>query len=521
MMPPLRRPFRKQNEQDVQDNWVVREREGKKYHQNDNNRPRTRSYVNSMDSIQDDNNIHINKDTQIENKQQELLIKDNKKLFIMNREASSSNPSRRSHGRSAPLLIDDYISSNLIDTLCIIAEKNYQLSNYLLVNNHGKIILSEPVIYNNNDNNTDKNSLANLVKYSSNIPLPTSSSSTNIDINKNEDENENEVIKSNLSLNIIPNGSGIIIPTLNMFLCNNSISHYHTSHIDRSYGCGYRNTQMILSVLMSDSKIKDYIQNKIKLYSKSYNLKNNKNNQNNVPNVIVLQELIESAWKEGFDSAGANQLGYKVKDTRKWIGTTEVACLFLLLGIRIEIHDFHKPIIGWNKLFDLVENYFKSNINENDKKEDINKGVYNINISPLYLQHNGHSRTIIGIEKLVNGSRNLLVYDPAKQFNKEFITLSNKINENNQNKLNSNSNNNNDNNKVYQGCNLLYNKNEDIIKDITPIDINRMLNFFRLDENKISQNDQYQILIIKNIDNWKNEKDKEEAKMLTSILETI
>lgn len=35
-------------------------------------------------------------------------------------------------------------------------------------------------------------------------------------------------------------------------------------------------------------------------------------------------------------------------------------------------------------------------------------------LPPLYFQHSGHSRTIVGIEKLSDGTRNLLVFDPSK-----------------------------------------------------------------------------------------------------------
>ena len=33
---------------------------------------------------------------------------------------------------------------------------------------------------------------------------------------------------------------------------------------------------------------------------------------------------------------------------------------------------------------------------------------------PLILQHDGHSRTIVGYEKLKNGTTNLLCFDPAR-----------------------------------------------------------------------------------------------------------
>jgi hypothetical protein len=51
-------------------------------------------------------------------------------------------------------------------------------------------------------------------------------------------------------------------------------------------------------------------------------------------------------------------------------------------------------------------------------------------LSPIYLQHQGHSRTIVGVEKRrVTGANNkdeylLLVLDPAKKGNEMVRTLS-------------------------------------------------------------------------------------------------
>ena len=44
-----------------------------------------------------------------------------------------------------------------------------------------------------------------------------------------------------------------------------------------------------------------------------------------VPSILRLQQVIEEAWRAGFDRAGCEQLGGRLVNSRKWIGTTEVA----------------------------------------------------------------------------------------------------------------------------------------------------------------------------------------------------
>lgn len=53
-----------------------------------------------------------------------------------------------------------------------------------------------------------------------------------------------------------------------------------------------------------------------------------------MPSISRLQEHIEWAWREGFDVQGADQLGGKLVNTRKWIGATEVVTVLSSLRIR-------------------------------------------------------------------------------------------------------------------------------------------------------------------------------------------
>lgn len=56
--------------------------------------------------------------------------------------------------------------------------------------------------------------------------------------------------------------------------------------------------------------------------------------RSSMPSISRLQKLIEWAWAQGFDLQGAEQLGAKLVNTRKWIGATEVVTLLSSLRIR-------------------------------------------------------------------------------------------------------------------------------------------------------------------------------------------
>lgn len=62
-----------------------------------------------------------------------------------------------------------------------------------------------------------------------------------------------------------------------------------------------------------------------------------------IPAISKLQELIETAWRQGFDAAGCEQLGGRLVSTRKWIGATEVVTFLASFKIRFE--SFYKNII--------------------------------------------------------------------------------------------------------------------------------------------------------------------------------
>ncbi|XP_052809792.1 zinc finger-containing ubiquitin peptidase 1-like [Mya arenaria] len=167
------------------------------------------------------------------------------------------------------------------------------------------------------------------------------------------------------------------------YLCT-SVDHYAGSFGDKGYGCGYRNFQMLLSSLITDSTYCRVLFNDRPL----------------MPSITKIQQLIEAAWEKGYDKQGREQLAGRVLNTEKWIGATEIVATLSSLKVRCRLLDFHNPSgTGGThpKLFEWVKTYFE-------------KGGFK---PPLYLQHQGHSRTIVGIEELKDKRLRLLIFDPS------------------------------------------------------------------------------------------------------------
>lgn len=172
------------------------------------------------------------------------------------------------------------------------------------------------------------------------------------------------------------------------------VDHYASSYGDRGWGCGYRNAQMLISSLLTHT---GYNERLYKLW------KEQKPPRTSVPSISRLQSLIEQAWAQGFDEQGSEQLGCKLVNTRKWIGATEVLTLLSFLRIKCQLMDFHRPTgtSGTHpELFNWVLRHFETSL----------AGEFT---APLYLQHQGHSRTIMGVEQHRDGTIVLLVLDPS------------------------------------------------------------------------------------------------------------
>ncbi|XP_060046564.1 zinc finger-containing ubiquitin peptidase 1 isoform X3 [Erinaceus europaeus] len=170
-----------------------------------------------------------------------------------------------------------------------------------------------------------------------------------------------------------------------------AVDHFHSSFGDKGWGCGYRNFQMLLSSLLQNGSYDDCMKGM------------------SVPCIPKIQSMIEDAWKEGFDPQGASQLNNRLQGTRAWIGACEVYTLLTSLRVKCRIIDFHKPTgpLGTHpRLFEWILNYYCS------EREGSPKVVCTAK-PPIYLQHQGHSRTVVGIEERKNRTLCLLIFDPG------------------------------------------------------------------------------------------------------------
>ncbi|XP_060171702.1 uncharacterized protein LOC132602906 isoform X1 [Lycium barbarum] len=225
------------------------------------------------------------------------------------------------------------------------------------------------------------------------------------------------------------------------------VDHFQSSPSeDFGWGCGWRNIQMLSSHLLKQQQEAREV-----LYGGS----------GFVPDIPSLQRWLEIAWKRGFDKQGSEDFDQAIYGKRKWIGTTECATLFRSFGLRARIVDFvsreivirssgvgkcvgkmtpqvygpmdrylskekndvskavsisddvkAKPKVQ-QALIDWVWNYFS----DNRSRKSGNHGILVSQKAPLYFQHDGHSRTIVGIQIKCQGNGsmqyNLLIFDPG------------------------------------------------------------------------------------------------------------
>ncbi|XP_035019759.1 zinc finger-containing ubiquitin peptidase 1 isoform X3 [Hippoglossus stenolepis] len=170
--------------------------------------------------------------------------------------------------------------------------------------------------------------------------------------------------------------------------------HYCSSAGDKGWGCGYRNFQMLISSLQCIDVYSSFLQDK------------------DVPSIPRVQSMIEEAWKEGLDPQGASHFNQRLQGTRAWIGATEMYSLLTSLGISARIIDFHQPTGPGSthpRLFEWVKQYYC----QSSKSSRLPPRLIQTALPPLYLQHQGHSHSIVGLEQKKNGSLCLLVLDPG------------------------------------------------------------------------------------------------------------
>jgi hypothetical protein len=240
-------------------------------------------------------------------------------------------------------------------------------------------------------------------------------------------------------------------PKLHSFkLCTpcTHISQLETDEIQdgEDWTCGYRNIQMLCKSLMQVEEYRNVMFN----------------GKGELPNVVGIQAYIEKAWEKGFDVDGCSSNrtllnGNCLIGSKLWIGAVECAVLLRSFKLRAIIVDFDNSrknqtnstgdrIYNWISKYFLSNSTNKTNIDNNNQsslqeveriffqnsKKIKNNDSHSIEINnkfheddtiinddhipPLFFQHSGHSRTIIGYEKKDKKS-NLMLYDPAENGN--------------------------------------------------------------------------------------------------------
>nr|KAJ3419735.1 hypothetical protein HK105_006566 [Polyrhizophydium stewartii] len=191
-------------------------------------------------------------------------------------------------------------------------------------------------------------------------------------------------------------------PTERVTLCHAGIE-FPTRQRRENWACGYRNLQMLLSVAL-----------KMPAFAALHAT------LNGTPTVEQIQDMLHEAWQAGFDPEGAAQLEHQIRDTRKWIGTTDCAALLSYLGVPLQVYDVHQPSGPQRthpRLVDMLLDYFERG------EADASRVRHRADTLPVYLQHQGHSRIVVGVERLTSGEVNLLIFDPGRPLPERLVDL--------------------------------------------------------------------------------------------------
>ncbi|GAB2293900.1 hypothetical protein Dimus_028112 [Dionaea muscipula] len=216
------------------------------------------------------------------------------------------------------------------------------------------------------------------------------------------------------------------------------VDHFHSIASEGvGWTCGWRNIQMVCSHLLARRpEARDVLFGGCGF----------------VPDIASLQRWLEVAWERGFDFLGSNDFNGKIYGSNRWIGTSECATLLRSFGLRARIVDFdgqkneysrhvYGPMdryVSRRKTDNLEKPYTSNDFSSRSRKSrsyqvliewvwtyfssyelsgSHKQGVVVSDKMPLYFQHDGHSRTIIGVQvkHQQNGAKQyiLLILDPS------------------------------------------------------------------------------------------------------------
>jgi hypothetical protein len=217
--------------------------------------------------------------------------------------------------------------------------------------------------------------------------------------------------------------------------CNTSQSGRRSStleHIQQQdrWSCGYRNLQMMLTAILPH----------LPASHAYYHSVPRRSHTTTIPSLGQLQRGLEQSWKAGFDPRGAQHYRCKIEGKDAKIGAIEVASLLSFWGVDATVVQFVKCAASRLLLSKFVKAYFSkklgkegcsfchplamTNVARVDELLQFAEAEHDVPLEtqcdcpclPLYLQWEGHSVTIAGIETTtLSPDARLLVLDPMKK----------------------------------------------------------------------------------------------------------
>ena len=206
------------------------------------------------------------------------------------------------------------------------------------------------------------------------------------------------------------------------------------------WSCGFRNLQMMLSAILPHFPA-----------SHSYFHKNpRRSNCTLIPTVRQIQLALEQSWKAGFDQRAAKHYRNMIVGKTAWIGAAEVTSLLSFWGIDATLVQFVTCSQSRMLLPKFVKAYFAKQVGRHgcpfccssdehmtsQSKAEVLRRLVEADggggqletpcscpCLPLYLQWEGHSVTIVGIETVRSNRKKkydftYLVLDPLKEGSK-------------------------------------------------------------------------------------------------------
>ena len=195
----------------------------------------------------------------------------------------------------------------------------------------------------------------------------------------------------------------------------------HIQQKDR-WSCGYRNFQMMLTSLLPHLEPNHAFFQSVP----------RRDTHVSIPNIRQIQSALEQAWAQGYDPRGAQHYSHAIVGRNSWIGAVEVSTVMTYWGLDSVVVQFIRCKESREMLPKFVRSYFNKALGnegcpfceQQTARSDLvteqllQFASSSINIDqscdcpllPLYIQWEGHSMTIVGIDS--DGT--FLVLDPEK-----------------------------------------------------------------------------------------------------------